>query len=278
MTTGNEWQGRVGRAWADLYERTDRSLAGLTERLLARISELPGGTVLDIGCGAGELSLAISRARPGARVRGIDVSPDLVAAAGARAGANARVGFSLADAAGWNDPEYVPDLLVSRHGVMFFGDPPAAFGNLRRAAAPGARLAFSCFRSPRENPWATGIGELFDLPAAPLEAPGPFAFADPRRVEEVLTAGGWERIDFLPVDFAYIAGVGEDPVGEALALFTRIGPFARALFETPEGERAAMRERLGEWLERQRNCDLVAFPAAAWIVTAERRDRATRPR
>lgn len=275
MTTGIEWEGRVGRAWAELHERTDRSFAGLTERLLAQIATLPGGRVLDIGCGAGELSLAIARLRPEAEVLGIDVSDDLVAAAQARAGTNPRVRFALADAAQWSDPDFAPDLLVSRHGVMFFEDPAAAFENLRRASTPGARLAFSCFRSARDNPWASGIAELFGLPPAAPDAPGPFAFADPRRVEPILTAGGWEGIDFTPIDFAYVAGSGSDPVSEAMALFTRIGPSARALFDAPEGERGAMRDQLADWLEQQRSGDLVAFPAAAWIVTAERRDRAS---
>ncbi len=278
MTTGNEWQGRVGHAWAQMHERTDRSFAGLTERLLARIAALAGSKVLDIGCGAGELALAIARARPRAEVLGVDVSGDLVTAARERAGPHPRVRFAVADAAQWSDPDFAPNLLVSRHGVMFFDDPPAAFENLRRASAPSARLAFSCFRPARDNPWALGIAELFDLPPAAPDAPGPFAFADPRRVEAILTAGGWEGIDFAPIDFAYVAGAGADPVAEALALFTRIGPSARALFDAPEADRAAMRERLGEWLETQRNGDLVAFPAAAWVVTAERRGRTTRPR
>ena len=110
MTTGTEWQGRVGRAWAELHERTDRSLAGLTERLLARIAGLPGSKVLDIGCGAGELSLAIARARPEAHVLGVDVSDDLVAAARKRAGTNPRTLFAVADAAQWSDPHFAPEL------------------------------------------------------------------------------------------------------------------------------------------------------------------------
>src|SRR5215470_12486118 len=45
------------------------------------------------------------------------------------------------------------DLLASNCGVMFFGDAVTAFAHMRRAARPGARMAFVCWRSLAENPW-----------------------------------------------------------------------------------------------------------------------------
>ncbi|MFD2780968.1 methyltransferase [Novosphingobium pokkalii] len=70
MTQASDWQGGVGRAWAEEWQRTDRTFAQLTPALLAAIAAQPGATVLDIGCGAGELSLALAAARPQAHVRG----------------------------------------------------------------------------------------------------------------------------------------------------------------------------------------------------------------
>ena len=55
MTDRSEWQGRVGRKWAEEWPRTDRSFAPLTERLLAVLADERPRQVLDIGCGAGEL-------------------------------------------------------------------------------------------------------------------------------------------------------------------------------------------------------------------------------
>jgi SAM-dependent methyltransferase len=273
MTNMTDWQDAVGRSWAENYARTDRSFTGLTERLLDRIRPLPGERVLDIGCGAGELSLAIARARPRAEVVGLDVSANLIAAARMRAGDRTRLRFVEGDAATWHDPTFSPDLFVSRHGVMFFDDPPAAFAHLDQIAAPGAELVFSCFRSPRENPWASGAVELLGLPPGDPDAPGPFAFADPQRVEAILAKGGWQRLDCEPVDFAWIAGVGED----ALAFVTRIGPAAPALRAMGEAEREAAKDKLRKWFEDHRNGDLVAFGAAAWIVTAHS-NRRLRPR
>ena len=51
ITVGaDEWLGRTGRSWAAEWQRTDRSFAMLTERLLKRSREFPFQSVLDIGC------------------------------------------------------------------------------------------------------------------------------------------------------------------------------------------------------------------------------------
>ena len=268
MTTGMDWQDAVGRTWAQMYQQTDRSFSGLTDHLLGRIAAHPGANVLDVGCGAGELSLAVARARPKARGIGLDVSADLIAAARLRAGERSNLRFVDGDGASWSDASFAPDLLVSRHGVMFFADPPAAFAHLRAMATPQAHMVFSCFRSPRENPWASELAEIAGLSPGDPTMPGPFAFADPQRVEAILSEGGWGRIDFEPFDFAYVAGKGADPVEDAFAFFTRIGPAAAALRERDGAERAVLEERLRTVLETHRDGDMVVFAAAAWIVTA----------
>ncbi len=278
MTNVNEWEGPVGRSWAELHALTDRCFGGLTQQLLDRVSMESGHSVLDIGCGAGELSLAIARARPQARVVGVDVSADLVEAARERGALLGNLEFALGDAARWQAEDFVPDLLVSRHGVMFFDDPFAAFAHLGEMAAPGARLVFSCFRAPRENPWAADVARLAQLPpAADPHAAGPFAFADPQRIEAILSSGGWQDIDIAPVDFAYIAGQGGDPVGDARAFFARIGPAARALRDVTGAAKLELAAKLDRWLEERRSGDLVAFAGAAWIVTATA-DRRVRER
>ena len=280
MTGAAEWEGGVGRNWAAEWRRTDRSFAGLTRVLLARIAKLPGRAIVDIGCGAGELSLAIAKARPRARVLGIDISPDLVAAAAVRGSRTTNCAFALADATCWEADRGAPELYVSRHGMMFFPDPVAAFAHLAAVAASEARLAFSCFRSPAQNPWAGALAALIDGPAAPRGptapgpfAPGPFAFADPERVAGILAAAGWQKAAFEPVDYRYLAGAGADPLGDAREFFLRIGPAAAAFRALPEEQRAQAMMRLEAFLADHLASGEVAFPAAAWIVTARRAER-----
>ena len=271
MTTGNDWRAQVGRSWAESYRLTDRAFSGLTERLLARIGGCEGQGALDIGCGAGELSLALARNNPRATVIGVDVSSELVAAARERGETMRNVDFVEADAAQWQPESFAPELLVSRHGVMFFDAPVEAFANLHSLAAPRARMVFSCFRSARLNPWASDLAALLELPPmGESTAAGPFAFADEAHVRGILDNAGWRDVALEPVDFAYVAGAGEEPVDDALHLFRRIGPAAPVL-RALEGEAKVRAEGwVRDWLEQHRSGNLVAFPAAAWIVTASR--------
>lgn len=271
MTTGTEWRDAVGRSWAESYRLTDRAFSGLTERLLARVGGCGDQGTLDIGCGAGELSLAIARGNPQAQVIGVDISAELVAAARERGDTLANVDFVEADAAHWHPADFAPDLLVSRHGVMFFDIPVMAFANLHALAAPGARLVFSCFRSAKLNPWASDLASLLELPAlGEGTAPGPFAFADEAYVRGILDNAGWQDIALEPVDFAYIAGAGDDPIEDAMELFRRIGPAAPALRALKGDDRQRAEGWVHDWVAEHRSGNLVAFPAAAWIVSARR--------
>ena len=101
---------------------------------------------------------------------GVDISPQLIDVARQRGDRLANVSFELADAATWQpDSNFNPELLVSRHGVMFFDDPVAAFSNLAGLSAPGAGMMFSCFRDREENPFFTEVARL--LPRAEAAAP-----------------------------------------------------------------------------------------------------------
>ncbi len=114
----------------------------------------PGERVLDIGCGSGETSLMAAKAvGPGRCGDRTGYLPTLLALAGLRAEGIANLSFIEADASVHDfKPEF--DLLLSRFGVMFFDDPLTAFANIRKAAAPGGRLAFVCWRALGENEYA----------------------------------------------------------------------------------------------------------------------------
>lgn len=268
-----DWSGRIGAGWAAEWQRTDRSFAHLAPHLDAAILAVapPGPIrVLDIGCGAGATAIALATARPDAQVTGVDLSAELLAVARSRmTGANLSLVHGDAVAAA---RDLAPDLYVSRHGVMFFTDPHAAFAALATAAAPDARLVFSCFADRSANRWAAetvaALGGDGDAPAG--TDPGPFAFADPARVAGLLAATGWQATAPARIDFAYIAGQGADPVADALAFFTRIGPPAAILAAAQGAERERLVDRLASVCAAHRRGDRIEFPAVAWLWTARR--------
>ena len=74
MTDQSEWTGKVGNVWAEEWQRTDRSFGPLTQKLLAVARSGPFAQALDIGCGAGEISLTLAAGAPSSHVLGVDIS------------------------------------------------------------------------------------------------------------------------------------------------------------------------------------------------------------
>lgn len=283
MTSATDWRGRVGDVWAEEHARTERAFGGIAAALDAAIGLVAprAGAAADLGCGVGGTTLALAARRPALRITGIDLSPALIAIARRRAfqetGARARRGAPAADAtfvvgdAVQVLPTLAPlDLLVSRHGLMFFADPFAAFAALRAAAAPRAPLVFSCFPPRSANDWVTAPeAALSVMPsAASGYAPGPFALGDEAFIRALLDRGGWEeaRIDRLSVDYA--VGAGADPVGDALAFYRRVGPLASLLAAGDPADRARHEAALRELFAARIRDGAVTFSATIRIVTA----------
>jgi SAM-dependent methyltransferase len=278
LTDASDWKGQVGEAWADEWRRTDRTLAPVGDALIAAAEASLEGqrapAIVEIGCGAGTIAFALADRISGARVVGIDLSPALIAVARERGRDCDDVSFEEADASTWQPQDSRRfDAIVSRHGVMFFPDPVAAFSHLRSLCASGARLTFSCFRPRAENPWVLALDPILarfapEALAAPPPAVGPFAFGNPERVETILTDAGFEAPVFQPFDFDTIVGCGDDPVADAVSYFSRIGPFAGLLRELDGSRRAAAIDELKAVAVAHLVDGAVRLRGAAWIVTA----------
>ena len=272
MTGASEWTGRVGGTWAREWEHTDRSFGSLTARLLDPVAMGDIFSALDIGCGAGEVAIALAARHSGAAITGLDISQDLLRVARERGSAFGNLAFREGDAARWtpDGSADAPDLLISRHGVMFFDDPIGAFSHLRTIAAKRARLRFSCFRERAENEWVSLLQSITPSNSPPSDphAPGPFAFGEEKRVREILSAAGWRDVALEPYDYAMVAGEGEDALNQAVAYFQRIGPAAAAIADLTGAAHKQAIEDLRAMLADHLSQDRVALPASAWIVTA----------
>ena len=268
------WSGDAGQRWAQWASRTDHALSDVTKLLLARIKAQPGEVILDVGCGAGELSLLLAdQLGVEGRVYGVDISPPLLAEARAREKQAVRAPHWIeADAqnAEWYRQH---DAIVSRFGVMFFEDPPAAFANLAKALKAGGRMVFACWQGPEVNPFFSELGALArriktDLPPADPQAPGPMSLADPARIRSLLESAGFADIEISDHPMQHHASHGPDALNQAIEYFMEIGPMAMVATQGTPTQQAEARVALREYLAGHQQGESVSMPGRIWCVRA----------
>ncbi len=269
------WNGDAGKKWADLDAQMSRLLAPIAEMLMDHAQVDGALRALDVGCGGGSESFALLRRLGGdARVLGVDISAPMLAVAEAHRAEQGldNVAFLQADASTHDFGDQTFDLLFSRFGVMFFDDPSAAFGHLRGAMAPGARLAFTCWQPLAANPWVAVAlqAALTVLPPPappPPRSPGPFAFGEADYVTEVLQNAGWSDINVQAknVDMRWPDSGGYSHTVRELV---KMGPVGRLLADVDDATREAVYVAVEGALGDYYNGECLSLPGAIWMVTA----------
>jgi ubiquinone/menaquinone biosynthesis C-methylase UbiE len=267
-----DWDGLVGETWVRMQDELDRVTAPFGEAALAAAAPREGERVVDLGCGCGTTSLALaSSVGEGGAVLGLDVSGPMLAQARRRAAGMAQLSFRQGDAAFERLPAE-HDLIFSRFGIMFFDDPGGAFVNMRAWLRPAGRIAFCCWRHPRDNPWATvpaiAAREALNIEAAPIDpyAPGPFAFADAERLRGLMEAAGFEGFHASAFDQAIMLGRS---VQEAAEMMTHSGPGSRLVREAGEPARPIAAQAIARALEPHAAANgSVSLMGAVWVVSA----------
>ncbi len=116
----------------------------VTRAIVAAAHIAPGMRVLDVACGAGEPAISLAELlRDTGEVTGVDMAAGPLEVARQRAEQRGltNLHFQQADvhALGFRGESF--DRVTSRLGVMFFGNPVQALGELRRVLRPGGRVA-----------------------------------------------------------------------------------------------------------------------------------------
>ena len=153
-------------------------------RLVRHAGVHEGARVLDVACGTGVV--AVTAARRGARVTGLDLTPELLE----RARENAAIAGVEID---WHegDAEQLPfedrtfDFVLSQFGHMFAPRPEVVISEMLRVLKPGGTIAFSTW------PPELGMGRMFALvsrymPPPPIDIPPPVLWGDPNVVRQRL--------------------------------------------------------------------------------------------
>lgn len=123
------------------FTRIASSMRGSGEALVATLKITPGLDVLDLGCGDG--TTALPAAQLGAKVLGVDIAANLVAAGNARAKGLGLANLRFQEGDATNLKELADDsfdLVVSIFGAMFAPRPFDVAKEVVRVTRPGGRI------------------------------------------------------------------------------------------------------------------------------------------
>jgi SAM-dependent methyltransferase len=153
---------------------------------LARLDVQPGTRMLDVACGAGQISVPAARA--GARVTGVDIATSSIEQARARAqdeGLDARFEEGDAEMLPYENASF--DVVASLFGAMFAPRPDRVAAELVRVCRPGGRIVM--------GNWTPGgfVGQMFKVIGRhvppPALMPSPLLWGDEATVRERLHEG-----------------------------------------------------------------------------------------
>jgi trans-aconitate 2-methyltransferase len=177
--------------------------------LLARVPTPSPARVVDMGCGEGTMTAALADRWPGARVTGVDSSPEMLATASPVAG---RLEFIRGDVREWQ-PDGPVDVVVSNAVLHWVAGHETLLTRWADWLTPGGRLAVQVpgnFRAPthalldqlcRSPRWADRLADA---------GPRPDTVLEPAGYAEVLTAAGLEP-DVWETTYLHVLH-GPDPV------------------------------------------------------------------
>jgi SAM-dependent methyltransferase len=230
--------------------------AGLAAVLAAQVDE--SDTVLDVACGSGNAT--IPAAKTGAKVTGLDLTPELLQAGRANA---AEAGVEIDWVEG--DAEQLPvedasfDAVVSVFGCMFAPDQAKTAGEIARVLKPGGRIAI-CAWTPEGN-----IGRFFmtvakHMPPPPEGFQPPILWGVEDHVRDLFDGTGVElQFEKAAVDFV------ADSTEEFMAEYeTALPPTvaAKAALE-PEGKWDALRRDILDLYAATNQTDDGSFRSSA---------------
>ena len=207
--------------------------------LIARIPLEAPRSIVDLGCGAGNVAQWLARRWPQAAIEGVDGDAAMLARARDATASDARFRWTLAELSDWR-ADAAHDIVYSNAALHWLDHHAALFPRLLDAVAPGGALAVQM----PDNFGAPSHRELFDLAAGPqwhdrlagLIRSTPVASP---AVYHDLVAGRARHVDIWATEYLQRLaprGDGEHPVvawmrGSALIPFvSALDPAQRAAF------------------------------------------------
>lgn len=265
------WDGDEGAYWAKHADAFDAAVRDYRDAFLAAAAIGAADRVLDVGCGNGETTLDAAAAASAGSALGVDLSAAMLDIARERAQKRGvgNVTFEQVDAQvrAFEPASY--DVVISRTGAMFFGNPHDAFVNLANATKPGGRLALLVWQPLAANEWIAEIAAALSagrtMPAPPVDAPGPFRLSDPASNDSLLTGAGWSDVQHAALSGRMRLGATVDDAHGFIA-----GLMAWMLNGLDDAARAGALDALRSSMQAHLFDDGVSYASGTWLITAVR--------
>src|SRR6185312_8948846 len=256
----DDLKARLKETWsAGDYDRFSRYMEQGARLFYEQLDIPPGSQLLDVACGSGQL--ALWAARDGIEVTGVDIAPNLVRRAQARAQAEGLKAHFLE-----GDAEELPfedgsfDVVTSLIGAMFAPHPELVARELLRVCSPGGTIAMG-------NWTAEGfVGQMFRTFAkfiAPSGMPSPVLWGNEAAVRERLGHG----VATLSMTRRHYTFTYPFPPVDVVEFFRQYyGPTNRAFASLSGDSAKSLRDELvGLWSEHNRGGDELTVVAAEYL-------------
>ena len=265
--------GAAAAGWERRRQAMQAAGAVVSTWLVEHVEPQPGQTILELAAGPGDTGLmAAELVGPSGKLISSDASEEMIDVARRRAEelGIANVEFKAMEGEWIDLPTASVDGVLCRWGYMLMLDPEASLRETRRVLRPGGHVALAAWAPPDTNPQMTMAPKtLLDLgltePPNPDE-PGPFAFAKPGRIEELLDAAGFDDVvvDTLDLHFHFTS---RDEVFEN---FVDLSPTGSIVLGTlSPADHTRFRDELDERLEPfTRDDGGVELPGKALVAAA----------
>ncbi len=207
---------------------------------LVATTDFTGKSVLDIGCGAGGIDIALVQNHEAGYVCGIDVEDTVLAHARkliGQAGLTPRIGCLKVAPGPLPFPPGVFDIVFSKDSIVHIPDKHALMAEVFRILKPGGRFVASDWLIGHDGAPSPRMAEY--IAAEGLD----FGMASPGRYREAMAAAGFDEIEVVsrndwyrqaaraelerlkgPVGDAAAKIVGRDFVDENIAIWSRMIP------------------------------------------------------
>src|SRR5438309_1098172 len=251
---------RLKATWmAGDYDRFSRYMEH-GARIFYEQLDIPAGCqLLDVACGSGQV--ALWAARVGVKAKGVDIAPNLIQRAQARAkaeGLNARFMEGDAEALPFEDASF--DVVTSLVGAMFAPRPELVARELLRVCSPGGAIAMGNWT--REG----FVGQMFKTFArfiAPTGMPAPVLWGDEAVVRERLGHG----VSDLTMTRRQYSFTYPFPPAEVVEFFRHYyGPTNRAFASLNETDAKRLRDDLEAlWSTHNRGGDELTVVSSEYL-------------